>query len=674
MSGVERRQFLQGVVAAGVASTVAVPATARPAAASGVAPSVEPYEWAVRDATMRWATPPTGWSDAPFLGDGRLTAQVHPAEDGRSLVFALGVDGAPWHAPSARLALPLAGTLTGVDWRLDPWDAELTGSVTTTRGHLRIAVVVPHGSGVAMVDLRGDGAESGDGELVAAEPGASAGVRWYGRRSGSRRTVVIGPPVRDPRGMLAKDGAKVTSAHREWWHRFYRGSFVSVPDKTLQRFHWLQLYAAAVTDHPAAGGESAALVDAANHAELHPASTAARTGSWPHSFDHLLFATPGAGLKSGDAENPVLAWHLPELWSNYRYGNDVRLLRDVLRPLLRSAVGYYRDFLVPGADGRLHLPATYSPGHGDVEDCTHDLALVRWATARLVETGELLGDDERAVGEWRELLRRLVPYHRDETGVLIGAGVRLTTSQPRPAHLVWLDPLQEMSGDRPADRALMRRSFDHWAGMPAAWTGRSHLSAASMAVLLRSPEEALSHLRTVVRGTARNGTELLANTLYRQGGEARPDASFAAARVLLGMLVGAGGPDLVDVFPAVPGAWADVSIAGMRAPGAVVIDASRRGGRTEGVRITSMAGRPVVLRHGIAGAVEVRDSAGRRLPVRSAGAGALRLDLAAGVSATVAVVGRRVDLEVRDVPTAAGAARDWGLSRGQGESARRVLS
>lgn len=40
---------------------------------------------------------------------------------------------------------------------------------------------------------------------------------------------------------------------------------------------------------------------------------------------------------------------------------DRSVLRDTLFPLLRKAVNYYLHFLTPGADGKLHLPATFSP-------------------------------------------------------------------------------------------------------------------------------------------------------------------------------------------------------------------------------------------------------------------------------------------------------------------------
>ncbi|GIG90344.1 glycoside hydrolase family 95-like protein [Plantactinospora endophytica] len=659
MSGIERRQFLRGLAVAGFAAAGGARLfDSGPAWASSGA-AADPHETVVRDATMLWTRPPTGWWNAPFLGDGSLTAQVYAAARGTGLTFAIGAAGTAWHTPTARFTLPLAGTLTGARWQLDPWNAELTGTVSTTRGSLKFTVAVPRGSGVLLAGFTPGGGERAAGRLT----GATDELGWRDRWTGSRRWVAIGDPATGVRELLAKDPEQVLAAHRRWWHDHYSGSFVSVPDKTLQRFHWLQVYAAASTarSDPAGGLDTPSTLASTNHLELHPAAAAAAGGDWPQSFDHLVFATPGAGLKSGDAENPVLAWNLPEVWDSYRYGGDARILSGVLQPMLRSAVGYYANFLLEGADGRLHLPSTYSPGYGDVEDSTHDLSLLRWAAGRLVESARP-GDPAYAeLDRWRGLLDRLVPYHTDETGVLLGAGVRLTISQAQPAHLLWMHPLGEKAWRRDGDRDLMRRSLDHWSGMPEAWTGRSYLSAATMAVGVRAPELALRHLGQVVAGGEHAGSRLGSSTLYRDGRVPQPGASFEAAQVMMRMLVSGDDDNVVEVFPGLPGAWRDASIGGLRAPGAFVLDASRSDGRTDWIRVRSEAGRPLLLQHGIAGAVEVRDESGRLLPAEQAGPGVLRLQPAAGATVEVRASGPVRQSGLRDVP-ALGTGRQWGYT------------
>lgn len=63
----------------------------------------------------------------------------------------------------------------------------------------------------------------------------------------------------------------------------------------------------------------------------------------------------------------------------------------------------------------------------------------------------------------------------------------------------------------------------------------------------------------------------------------------------------------------------------------------------------SEAGAPCVVRHGIAGAVDVRDGRGRPLRFEDAGDGAIRITLRKGDSALVTAKGDRPDLSVGPV-------------------------
>ncbi|WP_373685333.1 glycoside hydrolase family 95-like protein [Streptomyces lunaelactis] len=88
----------------------------------------------------------------------------------------------------------------------------------------------------------------------------------------------------------------------------------------------------------------------------------------------------------------------------------------------------------------------------------------------------------------------------------------------------------------------------------------------------------------------------------------------------------------VRVFPAVPAAWADLVVHNFRTQGAFPLSAVREGGRVRWVRLTSEAGAPCVVRHGIVGPIEVRDERGRRLRWDTADDGAISIRLRKGES------------------------------------------
>lgn len=78
------------------------------------------------------------------------------------------------------------------------------------------------------------------------------------------------------------------------------------------------------------------------------------------------------------------------------------------------------------------------------------------------------------------------------------------------------------------------------------------------------------------------------------------------------------------------------------------------------MRLTSEAGAPCVVRHGIEGPIEVRDGRGHRLDHEQLAGGSVRIPLRKGDSALITAAGDRPDLTVRPV-AANEPAPGWGL-------------
>jgi alpha-L-fucosidase 2 len=662
-----RRTFIRSAAATGVAAAgttwAAESAVAEPAGPAG--PSAAPagaHESSLRDARMVWPRAPRERYEAPFLGDNSLAVQVFSRPDGKALRFSLGAAGAGWDSAPAFVDLVPDGTLTGVRLELDLWNAELTGTVSTTAGTVAVSALVARGRGVLLVSATAAGGE----RAVAFRHGGE--VTQAVRRTGTRTTIAATAGQGDAQGVLSADQEALTDRHRSWWHEFYSRSYLSVPDRTVQRFHWAQLYTAASVLSPRAAVPQSAptLLNRTGHTDLGGVVAALGRSAGP---DRPTWTFPGAGSKASPSENLLLVWGAPQIWDAYRHTADERVLRELLHPLLRRAVDFYSGFLVSGADGRFHLPMTNSPGYGDVVDSTHDLSLLRWATTTLIDSTRRLGAEEPHLGRWQEIAARLTPYGQDAAGgVSVGAGVRLARSHARAGHLLWLFPLFEKRWSRSADHGLMTRSFDHWASMRQDWDGRSYAVGASMAAAVRESGLAAGLLHRLLDGEPAAGTRLLPNTMYRKGHLSDPAIPFAAGQAVLDLLV-SGDPDVVDVFPAVPEHWADASVFGLRAPGAFMVDASRSQGRTDWVRVSGGtvgggAGRTLTLRHGITAEADIRienaRGASRPADARSTAPGTCVVRLNAGESVVVARRGAAApEAEPSEVP-ASGTARRWG--------------
>ncbi|MFE9207363.1 glycoside hydrolase family 95-like protein [Micromonospora sp. NPDC007230] len=698
---------------------------------------------------------PDSWQNGPFLGNGFLGVQIYRGAQGNVLKFMLSHSYVQdqrdqWEGavglsrlPIGYLTLTLAGPVTDVDWRLDLWNAEVTGTVTTTQGGVTFSALVHNSRSLLLVSLAPSIGEEtaewtfhplpsyttrtirrppdyvgnpdptigiADSVHYAEQPLLAGGgytTAWAEKRSGTQRmlvaTVAYSFPratstdeaVRSVRQAMTANPDALVRTHRNWWNRYYTRSLVSVPDKHVQRFYWSQLYKMASATRadapvlaiwgpwfPEKGNSWTAvwwntnvqaayqLINGSNHLELDSVTTTFRryehnlelsvepeyrdgeTYALSHPGDRMLrpggTRTVGIPGQQFTDQTGNLIWALHNVWLSYRHHLDQQVLRDVLFPILRKAVNFYAHFLTDGSDGRLHLPTTRSPEYADAADCTYDLSLIRWGCTTLIDSAQQLRIAEPRLDQWRDILDRLVPYHQNADGVMVGNGVPLAESHRHYSHLLWLYPLQEKRWDRPDDREIMRRTFDRWRSMQNRWHGYSYAAASSMASVMDSPEEALDFLTFFLDGNIVDSTQLTPNTMYREGSNFAIESPLAAAQSVLDMLVQSSG-GVVKVFPAVSGRWPDASVAGLRTQGAFLVDASRSDGRTDWVRIHSEAGQPLLLQHGIDGDIDVRDERDRPVPWRAQGRATISLQLPVGASAVITRRGSTPDLAPRDV-------------------------
>ncbi|MEU8844662.1 Tat pathway signal sequence domain protein [Streptomyces sp. NPDC048564] len=557
-----------------------------------------------------------------------------------------------------------------------------------------------------------------DGVWAAVQPLLAGGqhvTAWRERSTGRARTLYVhvahsypgttalGRALKAVREASPLPYSALALTHRAWWHAYYRKSFLSLPDAQMQRFYWIQLYKAASAarrDAPVMATSGPWLeptpwpntwwnlnaqleywlIHGSNHLELDAITRSlsefrdnlAKETAPPYRADSLGIPRTtdpqlingadgpltgyGVGVPGQEPPTPEvgnLTWALHNVWLSYRHTMDESILRDVLYPLLRKAINYYLHFLEPGPDGKLHLPATFSPEYGgNSRDCNYDLMLLTWGCRTLLEVAELLGVDDELAPRWRDVPARRAPYPTDANGFMIGADIPFAKSHRHYSHLLAVYPLYELTGSTPDERALIERSLAHWVGFEGALQGYTFTGAASMSALLGKGEDALTYLGELMSRFVQP------NTMYKESGPVI-ETPLSAAQSLHDMICQSWG-GMIRVFPALPAAWADLTVHRFRTQGAFLLSAVRKGGVTRWVRLVSEAGAPCVVRHGITGPVEVRDGRGRPLRWSAAGEGTIRITLRKGDSALITARGDRPDQTIAPVQPNEEAPR-WGL-------------
>ncbi|MFD8495191.1 Tat pathway signal sequence domain protein [Amycolatopsis sp. NPDC059657] len=751
--GFPRRELLGGALA-GLALT-ALPATANAEVEATAECFVDSrmstdrqWERFLAGQDPVWQRVPRTWYEGPFLGNGFVGAQVY--RELNAVKFTVDhsecqdhrpANGNEWgvaRLPIGKVLLSPVGMITGADLRLDLWNAELTGRVTTDKGTLDVRAFVHSEKDVLAVEVRPSAGERAfdltfvplpavspriirenppagfqpnpawtthaEGELnFVTQPlfaGGQTATAYRIRRSARGRELLLSTAHSFPgteAEARARDAVRWSSSvdalrpgHRNWWHAFYRKSFLSLPDAKLQSFYWIQLYklaSAARAEAPIMATTGPWLeptpwpsvwynlnaqleywpVHGSNHLELDPIPRSIRENQQT-LIDGLRpeYRADSMGLRrsadarfadagyvgvpnpNSDAEIGDLPWLLHNAWLSYRHTMDVSILRDVVFPVLRKAMNYYLHFLAPGADGRLHLPPTFSPEYGRAPDCNYDLALIRWSCQTLLDSAKTLGITDPLAPKWREVLDKLVDYPVDEHGLMVGTGVPFAKSHRHYSHILAAYPLYLINVDSPAEAELISKSLAHWISFEGALRGFSFTGASSLSAALGRGDDALKHLREFVARFAQP------NTMYYEAGPVI-ETPLSAAQSVHDMLCQSWG-DTIRIFPAVPAAWRDLTLHDFRTQGAFLVSAVRKAGVTTFVRVRSLAGQPLKLRTGIAGALEVHGA--RRwtqLPD-----GTVEIELPRGGEALVHARGRRPDTTIAPVPISE-PAQPWGL-------------
>ena len=693
---------------------------------------------------------PRGWKEAPHFGNAMIGSMLYQSGDAIELqVFRADVqdhrdDTYGWAAYSrprlmiGHFLLHPAGKLTGCNWRMDLWNAELTGTITTDKGEIRIRHFT-HAEDMAIVtELVPSAGERGCSwswhpapakTTRGGYPTDEAGIAGFAKSYGAHYADTLKVYKANPPGRLEKKGdvsvwiqdllaggqyatawseqvqehtrthivsiansypeptaaraavsdvdrcqkldrAKWIEAHRKWWHDYYPMSFVTLPDKGLESLYWQTVYRFGCTSRAGRcfvdtsglwfqGGPWAYIttdwniqsahwgVYAANrldqglelvsrlHAGRDELIKAVRPVEWQEDSAYLPIAVAPdmRGARDGDKRYYDLVGNLPwtmsNVWLQYRYSMDDRMLREKIYPLLRRSINLYLHMVQEGDDGQLHLPPTYSPESGVFADCNFDLALFKWGCHTLLKASKRLGIDDPLIPRWKQVAEKLVDFPADEHGFCLG---RQQTSPPNHrhfSHLLMIYPLYLVNIEQEGSRQVLQASCDRAnavTGLPA--MVQSHVGPISAA---------LGQGDTALDGLKRLQGDLLPNGLWPCGGNPCIESTLGMANIVQNMLIQSWSdpaveePGPIRIFPAVPSAWKDIEFRDLRAEGAFLVSAKRAAGHTQWVRIKSLAGEPCRVRPGLSGKVRIKGN--RQHLMKEVSPGVYEIDLKKGEEA-----------------------------------------
>ncbi len=320
------------------------------------------------------------------------------------------------------------------------------------------------------------------------------------------------------------------------------------------------------------------------------------------------------------------AWLAQHAWWHYEYGQDLEFLRSRGYPFLKEVAAFYEDYLVPDRDGTLQIVPSQSPENRfegvDIPSAlcvssAMDIHLAEDLLSHAIRASEILGADKVLREKWAGLLKKLTKVKIGSEGQILEWSAELKEVEPghrHLSHLVGLYPGEQIHPERsPELWKAAKISLERRMAASGGHTGWSRAWVACFYARLGDGDKALEHIQHLV-------TDFATDTLL----DLHPprifqiDGNFGGVAAVVEMLLQSYHGE-IDLLPALPSAWPEGRVTGLRARGGYRVDIAWSKGRLEKAVITPVKDGECKLRS-TRGKLSVEDEAGKPVPNRKEGA------------------------------------------------------